>query len=52
MRSRWLLPVLLWSCLYTHGSAAQHIPFVYHVENTGAECKLPPLPGIADLPLI
>jgi len=52
MRSRLLLPVLLLNCLGPLGSTAQDIPFVYPVENTGAECKLPPLPDIADLPLI
>lgn len=42
-----LLPVIL----ITLGSNAQ-IPLSYDVENRGAECPAPPLPEIADLPVI
>lgn len=28
------------------------VPFVYDVENTGADCKAPPLPAVADLPAV
>jgi hypothetical protein len=52
MKVRLLLPVLLLACLPPLGSAAQDIPFVYPVENTGADCKLPPLPDLVALPLI
>jgi len=52
MRTRLLLLVLLLSCLRPLRLAAQNLPFVYHVENTGADCNLPPLPDLADLPLI
>ena len=47
-----MLFVLLLSCLGTLGSAVQNIPLVYTVENTGADCKLPPLPAFEDLPTV
>jgi hypothetical protein len=31
---------------------AQEVPFVYDVENTGADCPAPPLPVFAELPII
>lgn len=52
MKIQLMLLVLLLSCLGTIESAAQDIPFVYDVENTGANCNRPPLPDLADLPLI
>ena len=51
-RIRVMVLALLGSGLYAINVAAQDIPFVYRVENTGADCNLPPLPSLADLPLI
>lgn len=43
--------VILTLCMAMN-SFAQEIPLVYDNENTGADCAKPPLPGIADLPLV
>jgi len=52
MARRLMLLAWLLGCLGTVGSVAQDIPFVYRVENNGADCNLPPLPAFDDLPLI
>lgn len=52
MRAKLTLLACLLSCLGPLGSRAQDIPLVYPVENTGADCNLPPLPSLADLSLI
>jgi hypothetical protein len=47
--------VLLILLLVTSGAfncTAQNMPFVYDVENTGADCPEPPLPSLGDLPAI
>jgi hypothetical protein len=42
-----LLNIFVVVCL-----VAQEVPFVYDAENTGADCKAPPLPAFDDLPVI
>ncbi len=47
--------LLLTFLLITHvvvNSLAQVMPFVYEVENTGADCPEPPLPSFNELPII
>ena len=46
-----LLVILIYAMTTVH-LMAQEIPLVYDVENTGAECKLPPLPMLDELPAI
>jgi hypothetical protein len=46
-----LLALLLNTYLFVN-SFAQDIPFVYNVENTGADCPEPPLPTRDELPTI
>jgi hypothetical protein len=50
-------PATLWLTLLVNisivaASPAQHMPFVYSVENTGTDCSLPPLPQLSELPYI
>lgn len=52
MRIRIILLTLLLSTLVFVDLAAQEIPLVYDVENTGADCPDPPFPAFADLPVI
>lgn len=52
MKAKLILFVLLAITLLVAGSAAQKMPLVYNVENTGADCLPPALPSISDLPTI
>lgn len=44
--------VILINTFVAINTFAQEIPLVYDVENTGVECKLPPLPALDELPAI
>lgn len=52
MRIKVGLVMLLLSTYVVIDSFAQEIPLVYSVENTGADCTLPPLPSFDELPVI
>jgi hypothetical protein len=52
MRIKIILLTLLLSTYLVIDSLALKMPFVYDVENTGADCPEPPLPSISDLPVI
>jgi hypothetical protein len=52
MRTKIIRFALLVSTLVFIHSFAQQIPLVYNVENTGADWTKPPLPAVADLPVI
>jgi hypothetical protein len=52
MRTTPILLLLLLNIFVVVNSFAQEVPFVYDVENTGADCPAPPLPAFADLPTI
>jgi hypothetical protein len=52
MRIKASLLLLSLSMYVVINSAAQEIPLVYDVENTGVDCTKPPLPVLADLPVI
>ncbi|MBN1481724.1 T9SS C-terminal target domain-containing protein [candidate division KSB1 bacterium] len=51
MRIQIILLALLFST-YIVNSVAQHMPLVYDVENTGADCPAPPLPSFSELATI
>lgn len=52
MRSFLLLLALGFSAFLSEVPLAQTMPFVYGVEDTGADCPAPPLPSYRDLPLV
>ncbi len=52
MRTKPILLLLLLNIFVAFNSFAQEVPFVYDVENTGADCPAPPLPAFGDLPTI
>lgn len=49
MRRKIIPLVLLLNAYVFTDSLAQKMPFVYKVENTGAECPAPPLPSFSEL---
>ena len=51
MKMETLVVLLLNMCLVV-GSAAQEMPYVYAVENTGAGCPTPALPSFSALPIV
>jgi hypothetical protein len=44
--------LLLLLNMYLVSNLFGQIPLVYNVENTGADCTLPPLPSFSELPVI
>ena len=50
MKIKILLLTLLLSTLVVFDSMGQELPLVYDVENTGADCPIPYLPTISELP--
>jgi len=52
MRVKTILLIFLLTTLTFINLSAQEIPLVYDVENTGADCAAPPLPTVANLPVI
>jgi hypothetical protein len=52
MRIQIILLALLFSTQFFFDSLSQQMPFVYEVENTGADCPKPPLPSFSELPNI
>ncbi len=52
MNIKVLLLTLLFSTLVVFDSLSQELPLVYDVENSGADCPIPYLPTISELPSI
>ena len=52
MRRKTILAIVLLTAGFVVGSRAQVMPFVYDVENTGADCPPPPLPSFNELSAI
>ena len=52
MRIQMILFTVLMNIYLFGDSLAQQLPLVYNVENTGADCPIPYLPSISELPII